>query len=258
MKNVVLKATGLNIGYAVSKKSISICQQINFELYKGELLCLLGRNGSGKSTLLKTIAKMLTPIEGRIEINEKSIETLAPKELAKFIAVVLTESIPENSLTVYETIALGRQPYTNWLGKLSKSDIDIIENSMLLTDTNNLANKLIHQLSDGQLQRVMIARALTQDTPIILLDEPTSHLDIHHKINIFKILSKICKETEKTVLISTHEINLALKTSDRLLLIDQEKFSVGKSTNGVIQENLMTIFNSDDIRYDSHSNQFIF
>ncbi|GGF75199.1 ABC transporter ATP-binding protein [Wenyingzhuangia marina] len=258
MKNVILKTNNLNIGYTISKKSVSICKQINFELYKGELLCLLGRNGSGKSTLLKTMAKMLTPIQGSIEINEENIENLSPKELAKFIAVVLTESIPENSLTVYETIALGRQPYTNWLGKLFDKDINIIQNAMLLTDTNNLANKLIHQLSDGQLQRVMIARALTQDTPIILLDEPTSHLDIHHKINIFKILAKICKETQKTVLISTHEINLALKTSDRLLLIDQEKFKIGKSTDNIIQENLMTIFNSDDIRYDSTSNQFIF
>ncbi|ANW95537.1 ABC transporter ATP-binding protein [Wenyingzhuangia fucanilytica] len=258
MKNVVLKATALNIGYPVSKKTISICNQIDFELYKGELLCLLGRNGSGKSTLLKTIANMLSPIEGSIEINEKNIDNLPPKELAKFIAVVLTESIPESSLTVYETIALGRQPYTNWLGKLSDQDISIVHNAMNLTDTTELSNKLIHQLSDGQLQRVMIARALTQDTPIILLDEPTSHLDIHHKINIFKILAKICKETEKTVLISTHEINLALKTSDRLLLIDQKKFNVGKSTDIAIQENLMTIFNSDDIRYDSHSNQFIF
>lgn len=258
MKNVILKTNNLNIGYTISKRSVSICKQINFELYKGELLCLLGRNGSGKSTLLKTMAKMLTPIQGSIKINEENIESLSPKELAKFIAVVLIESIPENSLTVYETIALGRQPYTNWLGKLFDKDIDIIQNAMLLTDTNNLANKLIHQLSDGQLQRVMIARALTQDTPIILLDEPTSHLDIHHKINIFKILAEICKETQKTVLISTHEINLALKTSDRVLLIDQEKFTIGKSTDNIIQENLMTIFNSDDIRYDSNSNQFIF
>ncbi|MGY5353301.1 ABC transporter ATP-binding protein [Wenyingzhuangia sp. IMCC45467] len=258
MKNIILKATNLNIGYTISKKTINVCQKINFDLHKGELLCLLGRNGSGKSTLLKTIGKMLTHIDGGIEINNKNTETLTPKEFAQLIAVVLTESIPENSLTVYETIALGRQPYTNWLGKLFDKDISIIKNAMILTDTAGLSNKLIHQLSDGQLQRVMIARALTQDTPIILLDEPTSHLDIHHKINIFKILSKICKETKKTVLISTHEINLALKHSDRLLLIDNQQFNIGKSTDENIQKKLMTIFNSDDIRYDSISNQFIF
>lgn len=258
MKNIVLKATNLSIGYTVDKKHIKICEHINFQLHKGELLCLLGRNGSGKSTLLKTIAKMLPSIDGEISINSENLYALSPKDLAKYISVVLTESIPENSLTVYETIALGRQPYTNWLGKLSTQDTEIINNAMVLTDTDGLAHKLIHQLSDGQLQRVMIARALTQDTPIILLDEPTSHLDIHHKINIFKILAKICKETQKTVLISTHEINLALKTSDRLLLIDDQKFSIGKSTEETIQQNLMSIFNSDDIRYDNLSNQFIF
>lgn len=258
MIKTVLTATELSIGYSNSKKTTNICHQINFDLQKGELLCLLGRNGSGKSTLLKTIGKMLPVIDGNIKIHEKNIETLPPKEFAQLISVVLTESIPENSLTVYETIALGRQPYTNWLGKLFDKDLAIIQNAMTLTDTSNLANKIIHQLSDGQLQRVMIARALTQDTPIILLDEPTSHLDIHHKINIFKILAKICKETEKTVLISTHEINLALKNSDRLLLIDQQKFSIGKPTDDEIQQNLMTIFNSDDIRYDNNSNQFIF
>lgn len=258
MENTILKAKQLNIGYSVSKKNTSICQQINFDIEKGEFVAILGRNGCGKSTLLKTIAKMLPVINGDLYIKNCSIHSFSPKDFSQLISIVLTESIPENSLTVYETIALGRQPYTNWLGKLSDNDISIIKNAIDLTDTVELSEKLIHQLSDGQLQRVMIARALTQDTPVILLDEPTSHLDIHHKINIFKILTKICRETQKTVIISTHEVNLALKHSNKLMLIDNSLFNIGKSQEETIQKKLMDIFNSDDIKYNKQSNQFIF
>ncbi|MEN8765860.1 MAG: ABC transporter ATP-binding protein [Wenyingzhuangia sp.] len=258
MTQSALKSTALDIGFGTSKKTTCICRQVSFNLNKGELVCLLGRNGSGKSTLLKTLSKILPPLSGSIEIYEKNIKNVSSKELALLISVVLTEKTLETSLTVYETIALGRQPHTNWIGKLSNNDINHIEASMALTETKDLSNKLTHQLSDGQLQRVMIARALAQDTPVILLDEPTSHLDIHHKINTFRILSKICKKTQKTVLISTHEINLALKNSDRLLLIDQSELSIGKPNDTKIQKRLTTIFNSEDIRYDLNTNQFVF
>ncbi|NIJ46187.1 iron complex transport system ATP-binding protein [Wenyingzhuangia heitensis] len=258
MSNTVLNLENIAIGYQSSKKEHIICRNIYFNLYQGELVCLLGRNGSGKSTLLKTIANMLPTLQGSITINQIDYSNLSALDFAKNISIVLTESLPENSLTVFETIALGRQPYTNWLGKITEEDEQIVLNAMELTDTVSLKNNFVNQLSDGQLQRVMIARALAQDTPIILLDEPTSHLDIHHKINIFKILRKISKETQKTILISTHEINLALKNSDRLLLIDNHTFSIGNVQESKIQDKLTSIFNSDDIKYDAKSNQFIF
>lgn len=248
----------LDIGYQSSKNKKVICSAINFELKEGEIVCLLGRNGAGKSTLLKTIANMIPLLNGSISIHNSAYNELDTKEFAQKISIVLTESLPENSLTVYETIALGRQPYTNWLGKTSKKDNDIVRNAMLVTDTLELKQRYINQLSDGQLQRVMIARALAQDTPIILLDEPTSHLDIHHKLNVFKILKKIRTETKKTILISTHEINLALKNSDRLLLIHENNVSIGTLKEHDIQQELEIIFNSDAITYDVNTNQFLF
>ncbi|NJB83878.1 ABC transporter ATP-binding protein [Wenyingzhuangia aestuarii] len=258
MNTTVLSVENLSIGYQSSKKQHVICKDIHFDLYKGELICLLGRNGSGKSTLLKTIGNMLPALQGTIKINNIDYSKLSSLDFAKNIAVVLTESLPENSLSVFETIALGRQPYTNWLGKITEKDEQIVLNAMGLTDTIDLKNRLVNQLSDGQLQRVMIARALAQDTPIILLDEPTSHLDIHHKINIFKILGKISQETQKTILISTHEINLALKNAHRLLIINNATFEIGKAIEDNIQKNLACVFNSDDITYDTNSNQFLF
>ncbi|MGY5351428.1 ABC transporter ATP-binding protein [Wenyingzhuangia sp. IMCC45533] len=256
MKNVVLSAKKLSIGYASGNQTI--CTNINFELHKGEMICLLGRNGVGKSTLLKTLASMIPFLDGKYYINNHDASNISQKIIAKNLAIVLTEKLPENSLTVYETIALGRQPYTNWLGVVTEQDQHIIRKAMQLTNTSELHNQLVSTLSDGQLQRVMIARALAQETPIILLDEPTSHLDIHHKINVFKILKKITKETNKTVLISTHEINLALKHSSRLMLIHQNNFNVGKCSDNSIQQQLISSFNSDDIQYDIKTNQFIF
>lgn len=254
MKKTVLSAKNVCIGYEKHK----ICSDINFNIFNGEMIGLLGRNGSGKSTLLKTLANMLPIISGDIKINKKKITLIKPIDIAKSIAVVLTEKPPENNLTCYDTIALGRQPYTNWLGKLTTEDKNIIKNSMLLTNTIELKSKLISELSDGQLQRVMIARALTQDSSIIILDEPTSHLDIHHKINVFKILKRITRETNKTVIISSHEINLTLKHTDKLMLINDNNFTTGNCIDKNIQDNLMTIFNSNDIKYDTKSNQFIF
>lgn len=258
MSYPVLTLKNVTIGYKVTKQPKTICKNLNLELYQGELICLLGRNGSGKSTFLKTVGNMLPSLKGSIQISNIDYSKLNAIEFAKNIAVVLTESLPENSLSVFETIALGRQPYTNWLGKITETDSKIIANAMELTDTHNLKNQFIHQLSDGQLQRVMIARALAQDTPIILLDEPTSHLDIHHKINVFKILRKISQETNKTILISTHEINLALKNANRLLIINNDELKIGKSNEDHIQKNLACVFNSDDIIYDIKSNQFLF
>lgn len=259
MKTSMLQSHHLTIGYKKNaKEEIAICKNINFEIYKGEIICLLGRNGSGKSTLLKTLGKLIQPLSGNLKIDGSNFKDLTSIDFAKNIALVLTEALPQNTLTVYETIALGRQPYTNWLGKIKPEDKKIIETALKLTEIKDLTDKYVHQLSDGQLQRVMIARALAQDTPVILLDEPTSHLDIHHKLNIFKILKEISQQTQKTILISTHEINLALKHANRLLLIHDCQLEIGKVSDNKTQETLKNIFNSESIQFDHKSNQFLF
>ncbi|WP_010136574.1 ABC transporter ATP-binding protein [Ochrovirga pacifica] len=258
MKKQILTTQNLAIGYQTSKQKTTLCKAIDLQIFSGEVLCLLGRNGAGKSTLLKTLAKLLLPLSGSLFVEQTSFSELSNIHFAKKISVVLTDRLPENSLTVYQTIALGRQPYTNWAGKLTPFDEKQINKAIHLTDIKNILDKNTSELSDGQLQRVMIARALAQDTPIILLDEPTSHLDIHHKLNIFRILKNISQETQKTILISTHEINLALKYADRLLLMHQQTLHLGTIKDQQTQQVLMNIFNSDLIRFDVATHQFIF
>ncbi|MGY6647787.1 ABC transporter ATP-binding protein [Wenyingzhuangia sp. IMCC45574] len=258
MEKTILRTRDLTVGYHRNKKKSTVCTNINLDIYSGEIICLLGRNGAGKSTLLKTLGNLIPAISGEMNINAVNYQQVDAKIFAKNVALVLTDALPESPLTVYETVALGRQPYTNWLGNIGKDDAQIILKALKQTDTDSLKNQYIHQLSDGQFQRVMIARALAQDSAVILLDEPTSHLDIHHKLNIFKLLHKICKETEKTIIISTHEVNLALKHSNRLLLIDKQETTLGTISEPNTITKLKAIFNSDDIQFDTETNQFVF
>ena len=190
-KNIILKTENLSIGYQQKKEDKIIAKNINLKIEKGKLVTILGRNGIGKSTLLRTLSKVQKPISGEVFIHQKSIENLTEKELSTQLSLVLTERLPESQLTVYELIALGRQPYTNWIDKLTDTDIEKVETAIKQTGIEHLKNNRFYELSDGQLQRVLIARALAQDTEIIILDEPTAHLDIHHTFKVFSLLKKL-------------------------------------------------------------------
>ncbi len=248
----------LTVGYADKKRTITVLSDINFEINSNSFNAILGQNGIGKSTLLKTLTKIITPISGEIHIEGKDLQRYDIKDLSKLVSTVLTEKLPENNLTVYEIIALGRYPYTNWIGKLSQNDQHIIEKAIEFTHLKDYSNVLFHELSDGLKQRTLIARALSQDTPIIILDEPTSHLDILNKIETFNLLQKLSKELEKTVLISTHELQLALDYTDNLLLVN----SKGIATNTpeiVIQNNLLdSLFEDQNFGYNSNERKFYF
>ena len=199
-KNIVLRTEKLSIGYNQKKRTKIITSEINLEIKKGKLVAILGKNGIGKSTLLRTLSKVQEPLSGKIFINQKNIQELSEKELSTQVSLVLTERLPESQLTVYELIALGRQPYTNWIDKLCTTDVEKIEVAIKQTEIEHLKNRRFHELSDGQLQRVLIARALAQDTEIIILDEPTAHLDIHHTIKIFSLLKELVSKTKKQLL----------------------------------------------------------
>lgn len=254
----ILHISNLSIGYSSKKQTSHIVSNINCTIYKGEFISLLGSNGSGKSTFLKTISKLIPIIKGNLEINQQSINSISTENLAKEISLVLTDTLPDSNLNVFEIVALGRQPYTNWLGKLGKEDETIVIKSLQLTDTLDLKHKQIHQLSDGQKQRVMIARALAQDTPIILLDEPTAHLDIHHKLKVFELLKRISTETQKTIIISTHEVNMSLKKSDKVLLFNQQKSFFGSLKEAIQKQEIQNLFHSQNIQFDEKHHQFIF
>lgn len=221
----LLKIDHLSIGYG-SEKVLS--KNIDISITKGNLVALVGQNGVGKSTLIRTICGLQPALEGETFLEGLNIKELSPKAIAKKVSVVLTGKPDTLNLSVLELVALGRHPYSGWLGSLKKDDKEKIDESITQMEINYLMEKRLYELSDGQLQKVMIARALAQDTDMIILDEPTSHLDLKNKIEVLQLLKKIT-EFGKGVLISTHEIQLSAQVCDEFWCMDFGKeMLVGK------------------------------
>ncbi len=256
IENIILATENLTIGYPHKKANFEVQKNLNLNLKSGTLTCILGNNGIGKSTLLRTIAGMQKALSGDVFIHKKNSKNYSPVSLSKHISLVLTEALPPSNLSVYELVALGRQPYTNWLGKLTDLDKEIIAKALKQTQVTTLAPKKIHELSDGQKQRVMIARALAQNTDIIILDEPTVHLDIHHKIAILKLLNNISKTLNKSILIATHEVNFALQLADELWLMYPDKCIIGPPKSLIKNNTLQELFKSNLIKFDENSRHF--
>ncbi|MFV0247336.1 MAG: ABC transporter ATP-binding protein [Tenacibaculum sp.] len=256
-KPVALKTHNLTIGYKTKKQRFCIASGINLQIDKGKLVAVLGRNGAGKSTLLRTLSKVQKPIKGSIVINNKDIKEFTPRQLATCLSVVLTEKLPESQLTVFELIALGRQPYTNWMDKLNQKHLKKIIQAAEQTNVAHLKNKRFCNLSDGQLQRVLIARALAQDTEIIILDEPTAHLDMHHSIKVFSLLKELVKNTQKTIIMSTHELNLAIQLADKLILFSETKIHTGTPKKLIEQGAFDSLFPKELILFNKTLKQFV-
>lgn len=209
-----LTVNQLSVGY----KDRCVQRSLSFCLHSGELVALLGVNGCGKSTLFKSIAGLIPTLEGSIHYAEADILQMDVKQKAKYISLVLTERIAVQHATAYDIIAMGRYPYTSFMGTLTAKDREIIA-TIIQRMNISYADKLFNALSDGEKQQVLIAKTLVQQTPIILLDEPTAHLDLPNRIKIFQILQQIAQEQQKIVLISTHELDLALHYAHRILLL---------------------------------------
>ncbi len=220
------------------------------------MAAIVGVNGIGKSTLLRTLGSVQPKLGGEIYLDEKKLTAYHPLELASKISVVLTEPIASKNLTVLELISLGRQPYTNWIGTLTNLDKRKINEAIKLVQIEDLQGKKCYELSDGQLQKVMIARALAQDTSIMLLDEPTSHLDLYHKVHILKLLRQIAHETQKTILFTTHEIEIAIQLCDKMLIMEKEQSSFGEPCELISNRNFENLFPSDTITFDSQTGSF--
>jgi|TARA_B110000116_G_scaffold193795_1_gene168670 iron complex transport system ATP-binding protein len=224
---------------------------------KGKLVTVLGKNGIGKSTLLRTIAKVQEPLNGTVFINNKNLKSYSHQELATSLSMVLTERLPESQLTVFELVALGRQPYTNWIDKLSGADLEKINWAINETEIYHLKNKRFYELSDGQLQRVLIARALAQDTEIIILDEPTAHLDLHHTIKIFSLLKNLTEKTLKTIIMSSHEVNLSIKFADKIILFTATEICTGSPTLLIKNNSFDNLFPKEIVTFNRNLEQFI-
>ncbi|QTD39234.1 ABC transporter ATP-binding protein [Polaribacter batillariae] len=256
-KNIILKTENLTIGYQQKKQAKIVFSDVNLSIKKGKLISVLGKNGIGKSTLLRTISKVQKPLDGNVILENKNLNNYTEKELSTKLSLVLTEHLPESQLTVFELIALGRQPYTNWIDKLSKEDIEKVNLAIEQTEIKHLKNNRFYELSDGQLQRVLIARALAQDTPIIILDEPTAHLDMHHTLKIFSLLQKLVAETSKTILISTHEVNLAIQLSDDIILLTENTIFSGTSLELIKMNAFDDLFPKNIINFNKTLQQFV-
>ena len=255
-QNIILKTINLAIGYTSKKEETIIASNINFDLHKGELIGLVGANGIGKSTLLRTLTKVQPALNGDVLIHSKPIESYNAIDLAKELSLVLTESIVSKNLTVFELVALGRQPYTNWVGTLSSNDIAIVNTALSQANLIDLKHKKCFELSDGQLQKVMIARALAQDTALIILDEPTTHLDMYHKAYVLKLLQKLAKETNKTILFSSHEIDLAIQLCDKMIVMTNNDIVSDTPKNLIKQGAFNNLFPKDLIIFDENTGAF--
>ena len=256
-KKSILTTDNLSIGYKTKKETIVIAEQLNLNLDAGKLITLVGANGIGKSTLLRTLTGIQKPLSGNVFLNQKNINSFDGITLAQELSLVLTEKLPPSNLTIFELISLGRQPYTNWLGKLSEDDLEKVNSVMKLTQTEHLAEKKHFEISDGQLQKIMIARALAQETSIIILDEPTTHLDLFHKVAVFKLLKKLSKETNKCILFSTHDIDLAIQLSDEMIVMTEKEIIQDQPCNLISKGVFNSLFNDNSITFDESKGKFI-
>jgi iron complex transport system ATP-binding protein len=252
----VLSVCDLSVGYTLRSGASSIASGISFSLEVGRLVGLVGANGIGKSTLLRTLSGMQKPLAGSILLNGKPLPSFPAFELANQLSVVLTEPPASKNLTVLELVSLGRQPYTNWMGTLTTTDKRAVLDALDATETRSLADRKCFELSDGQLQRVAIARALAQDTPLILLDEPTTHLDLYHRAYVLKLLKKLTSEKKKTILFSTHEIDLAIQLADAMLVMVPEQTYFGEPCQLIENGSFDSLFPKETIDFDKKSGRF--
>lgn len=245
----MIRLEELSIGYG-DRLLIKACSA---EIRPGRLTALVGRNGTGKSTLLRTIASLGTPLSGRIFIGGHPLNTLSPRELAEQVAFVTTERMRIADLRVKDLVALGRSPYTNWIGRLAEADRQIVEQSLLSVGLAGYEERTLDRLSDGECQRAMIARALAQQTPVILLDEPTSFLDMPNRYELCTLLRRLAHEQQKSILFSTHELDIALSLCDDIALIDTPQLHLLPTSEMVHSGHIERLFSNSTVRFDAIS-----
>ena len=243
----ILKTENLTIGYGAK----AVQRGLNLEAQARDLICLTGTNGSGKSTLLRTLAGLQPALGGKVMIANKDIASLNVHQRSTLFSLVLTDDIDIERLTVRELVAMGRFPYTNWAGSLSKKDDEIIDKALKDVHLSHKADAMINHISDGEKQRAIIAKALTQDTPLVLLDEPTAHLDLPNRIEIMLLLRRLSVSTGKSFILSTHELDLALQMADKIWLMTPSGVEIGMPEDLMLTGSFQSAFGSESFSFDA-------
>lgn len=253
MDKPTIKIESLSTGYRGKNNVTIVARDINATIHGGELTCLLGPNGAGKSTLLRTLSAFLPPIKGDITIMGRNLKDYSDKEFSKTIGVVLTEKTDLRNMSVEDLIGLGRSPYTGFWGTLHEIDRKIVDQAIEMVGIGPLKDRMIQTLSDGERQKVMIAKALAQQTPVIFLDEPTAFLDFPSKVELMQLLHSLSRSTGKIIFLSTHDLELALQIADTIWLMDRDKGVVIGTPDKLAKDgSLNSFFAQRDIKFDIH------
>ncbi len=253
----LLETRSLTIGYAPQKASPQVvAHDLTVNLASGEFVCLLGPNGVGKSTLMRTLAGMQRPLGGRALIAGVDVTTMTTRDRARHVGIVLTDRVDAGHLDARTLVGLGRYPYTDWLGRLGPDDLEQVSWAIAAVDAIELADRPINELSDGERQKVMIARALAQDTALVLLDEPTAFLDLPRRVEIVALLRRLARQTGKSILVSTHDLDLAVRNADRIWLMSNSSIEVGVPETLVLNGAFGRVFERDGILFDRQAGAF--
>ncbi|WP_321520130.1 ABC transporter ATP-binding protein [uncultured Bacteroides sp.] len=258
MPDAIIQTHDLTIGYVTRKATYPVQIRLSLEVFQGEMVCLIGPNGCGKSTLLRTIAGLQPALRGEVRIDNLPLGKQSLSNKARLLSLVLTDRVEVSNLTVFNLVALGRNPYTDWLGKLTDHDKELVHAALSQVHLEGYANRFINELSDGERQRAMIAKALVQDTPVILLDEPTAHLDINNKVEVMMLLHELARRTNKAIVLSTHELDLALQTADKLwLMTPKHGIAVGTPEDLILTNRFQKVFANNSYRFDLSTGNFM-
>lgn len=252
----LLSTRDLQTGYHQGSRKVQVSGVLpELTIHAGQLICLLGPNGSGKSTLLRTLAGLQPALGGKVEIE--GLSGLSSSELARKISLVLTDRVTGNNLDVYALVALGRYPWSDWLGGLREADIAAIDKAIAAAGVGDLLERKVFTLSDGENQKVMLARALAQDTPLLMLDEPTAHLDLPSRIRLMRLLHQLARELNKGILLSTHELDLALQVADEVWLLQTAgPLHRGAPEDLILEGIFEAVFAREDVVFDRATGAF--
>lgn len=253
----IVSTTGLTTGYIGRKVKRAVSKDLSLGIRNGELVALLGPNGCGKSTLMRTMGGLQKPLSGAVHIGGLDVRRISPAQRARYLSLVLTEKVDSTNLTIDDIVSIGRYPYVGYMGRLTPEDWDIVNRSLEICSLGGWGKRVFSELSDGEKQRVMIARALAQDTPFMLLDEPTAHLDLPNRIEMMRMLNQLAKKTGKAILVSTHELDLAMQWADTVWLMDMagEVFS-GIPEDVVLSGKVAGVFCNAHFYFDMKSGNF--